>query len=217
MNSEWLQSVCTAIMLIGLVLTGMGGFGTYYFGRKSGDRKELSAQLPDRGAAREEPRHQGGPLEPEVARTTSQKVQATQPAITPQPQPPGTGTIAQPSSTEMSLDKTQRQKILAVLHKHPGKTITINAVEGHAESYGFAEALRSLFVEAGWRVEDVQRVAFVKPPDGLSLSTGTFPMPDGLVAASESLTSAGFHVSQQLDSKLKGGQTVLTVGLTPAK
>src|SRR5207237_7068929 len=34
MNSEWLQALCTGLIVLGFVLVGVGGYVAYYFGMK---------------------------------------------------------------------------------------------------------------------------------------------------------------------------------------
>jgi len=42
MGTESFQSLCTIVMMIGLLFTGVGGFGVYYFGQASQNQKDLS-------------------------------------------------------------------------------------------------------------------------------------------------------------------------------
>ena len=40
MKPEFLQNLSNILILIGVICTGLGGFGSYYFGKKSDKRKE---------------------------------------------------------------------------------------------------------------------------------------------------------------------------------
>jgi hypothetical protein len=117
------------------------------------------------------------------------------------------------AKNDRKLGSYQRSKIQTILRRHGDKKITINSVAGNEEAYRLADTIKHIFVEAGWQVNGVHRVIYMKPPVGLRLSTGNFPSPMELVATYDALTAVGFHVSQQLDSSLKEGQTELIFGI----
>ena len=127
------------------------------------------------------------------------------------PSPSPTTAVSEPNQG-WNLSETQRQKIVDGLRKQPGKTITICSVLSDSAGTAFAGTLKHQFEEAGWRVDGVKQISYAKPPVGLILASGSFPAPESLVATWRTFTSAGFHVSQQLDSKLTGGQVELLVG-----
>ena len=260
MNTEWLQSLSAAILMLGIVFAGLGGVGTYYFSHKAAreneeksvtKEKELSAwiktlehtneelrtqgtspsevtlyqlQQPDLTEPKHEPAVQPGPT-PGEAITKAIQEQVAKPSPTVQPvrvQAPvlisSIGTRAAspaPAAQTPVLTEKQYQEIVDVLRKHAGKTITICSAGTNPRGMDFALSLKSTFEKAGWHVEGVKQIASPKLIVGLNLSAGTFPSPEGLVAAYMALTGAGLNVSQQLDSKLTGGQAQLTVGTMP--
>jgi hypothetical protein len=110
------------------------------------------------------------------------------------------------------LNENQRQQIVNILRKHPGKMITICACDTDPEGLAFANKLKGTFVEAGWKVDGIKTIPAAKTSAGLSVAAGTFPSPEGLVATYQALTKAGYSVNQQLDSRLAGAQAELIVG-----
>ena len=156
-----------------------------------------------------------GPAAPKPASTPFPSV-PPQPKTTPaliasQPES-STASPAPKPKTGRALSDKQHQEILEILRQHEGKSITICSVESDAEGFEFAGTLKHVFEEAGWHVDGVKQVAYGSPSTGLNLAAGSFPSPEGLVTAYLAFTSAGFHVSQQLDAKLTGGQAELIVG-----
>ena len=76
----------------------------------------------------------------------------------------------------------------------------------------YADALKGVFVEAGWHV-DVKQTAFDKPPAEFEVSPqGAFPAPENAAEAYRAPAAQALHVSQQLDARLTGGQAQLIVG-----
>lgn len=125
--------------------------------------------------------------------------------------PPPSAPDSKPN-TSWTLGDKQRQKMEDALGKYSGKTITICSMQSDTTGFQFAQTLKHAFEDAGWNVDGVNQVAYAKPPVGLNLAAGSFPSPEGLVAAYSAFTSAGFHVSLRLDSQLGGGQMELIVG-----
>jgi hypothetical protein len=284
MNTVWLQSLSSALLLTGVIFVGLGGAGTFYFSHKA--TKEAASQneakqkewsgwitalehsnkqlrdlptlrdLPNASAianetpapapqpdtaklAQEQPAASAAPAKTEApaariaAKTSGTETGLKIPATTMKtPVPPIIGFMETkaglppvgeqlssplPTSDEpargRTLDEKQFSDIVKTLHKHAAKSsITIRAASEDPESFEFATILRRAFAEAGWKVDGIKQVNLDKPVVGINLSAGTFPAPDGVVATYMALTSAGFKVSQQLDSKLAGQHAELTVG-----
>ena len=211
MNSESLQSLCIAVMLLGFVLTGLGGFGAVYFAsdfrrerevKSAATEADLNARLAALQSLNDELRHR---IEPFDQATRQLAVAGLK-----------TGS-AEPSGKNRVLSARQQHEIGEVLRKHPGRTITMNAVLGDTEGFEFAQTLKHTFVEAGWQVDGVRHAASAAPPVGLCLSAGSAPPPKEMIAAYLALTSAGFDVSQEIDPKLPPEQTTLTIGRNPSR
>lgn len=247
MNAEWLQSICAAVLLAGLVFAGLGGLGTYYFGLKS-EREKVARevaheqQLRDRVSFLAQTNERlNNPLPPiaELIQEQPVELKKTEPAPAPKLAPPAPvpavrpvattvkvaapplGNVVQTSTTELAdsvplagrnVNEKQRQQILSILRRHPGKTITICASDTDPEGLAFANKLKGTFVEAGWKVDGIKTVPAAKTSAGLSVAAGTFPSPEGLVATYQALTKAGYSVNQQLDSHLTASQAELIVG-----
>ena|ERR1700677_22958 len=227
MSAERKQSRWAALLLAGLILAGLGGFGTWYFGLKLVEEKEakiapgdhLSTVTPSPALAQNNEAIKVEPdKKPVIQLEKTPAVPATEPKSTPAPvaaQAAPSSTPAAPVSkpdTAWNLNDNQRKQIVNSLHKFAGKNITISSVESDKEGFAFAGMLKGIFEEAGWQVDGVKQVSYGKPPSGLNLVTGSFPYPSSLVTTYEAFTSAGFKVSQQLDARLTGGQAELIVG-----
>ncbi len=216
MNAGNLRSRYAAVLLLGFVLVGLGGWGTCYFGLKSAKEKETAGT-----ALKEQPSSQEQPDEALLKSAKPPEPTPVQPvkiALPPLITADETKTAATPSSTPAkpqaarSLSDKQHQEILDTLRKHTGKSITICSAESDPEGLAFAGTLKRVFEEAGWHVEGVKQIPAAKSSAGLSLATGSFPSPESMTAACTAFISAGFTVSQQLDAKLTGGQAELIVG-----
>jgi hypothetical protein len=110
------------------------------------------------------------------------------------------------------LGEKQRQIITAILREYTDRAITIQSVTGDATGLQFAEKLKGAFIDAGWRVSGVEQMVYSKPPEGLFINSGTSSVEEAIIPH-EALTTAGFVVSRCVDSNLKGGKTVLLVGV----
>src|SRR5262249_40444869 len=116
-----------------------------------------------------------------------------------------------PIHEEHDPGENQRREMVQVLRRHAGGSVAIHSVAGDAVGPGFAEPLRSGFIEAGWEA-GVSEMAYVKPPVGLSVSPA-LPTPKEAIAVSWALAAAGIHFTQQHDAKLAPEQTILVVGV----
>lgn len=110
----------------------------------------------------------------------------------------------------------QRLTMTGILRKYANRSIAIHSVAGDEAGFNLAWALKAAFVEAGWRVEGVEQVAYANPPAGLFITSGNSSPPEEAIIPHEALAAAGFDVSRCVDSNLKGANAVLLVGVGPA-
>ena len=212
-------------LLIGVILVALGGWGMYYSGLKSAEEKEKAwaateqelrgeiAALKQSAGATPASSPSAAPSESPVAvhsATPAPEHKQTPALITSDSGSAAPGATTAPE--KITLNDKQRQALVDSLRKHTGKSITICSPQSDAGALKFAGTLKHIFEEAGWRVEGVKQLTFAKPPEGLNLAAGSYPSPDGLIAAYQAFSSAGLPVSQQLDTKLSGSQVELIVG-----
>ena len=119
---------------------------------------------------------------------------------------------AQEPAGHSGLNERQRRTITAILRKYADHGIAIHSVAEDAAGFNLAWGLKAAFVEAGWRVEDIEQVPYANPPAGLYITSGPAASPEDAIIPHEALVTAGFEVSRCVDSNLKGGKTVLLVG-----
>jgi len=124
--------------------------------------------------------------------------------------------IADTPQGHPTVSDNQRRMITGILRKYADRSIAIHSVAGDDAGFNLAWALKAAFVEAGWRVEGVEQVAYANPPAGLFITSGTASSPEEAIIPHDALTTAGFEVSRCVDSNLKGAKTVLLVGIGPA-
>jgi len=215
MNAGNFRSLCAAVLLLGFIFVGLGGWGTYYFGLKSVKEKDDGRTALKEQPASPEPTNEKSPVPAEPPATPPiQLVKATTPPLitTAETKTPAPSPTPAKSQATRSLSDKQHQEIVDALRKHAGKSITICSAESDPEGLAFAGTLKHVFEEAGWHVDGVKQVPSAKSPAGLNLATGSFPSPESMAAAYSAFTSAGLTISQQLDAKLTGGQSELIVG-----
>lgn len=93
-----------------------------------------------------------------------------------------------------ALGAEQRQAIRAALRRQPAGTMAwLVASSREPSSAARAEELRGLFVEAGWQVPELARVA-VQPPPGLALLVAGDEPPPTAAAVLAALEAAGLDV-----------------------
>lgn len=231
MDTESLHTLSAATLGLGLVLTGIGGFGLYFKNAAQADGKpqspagesqlrakiaalkksndELRERLRSTGqqpsAAASAPKTKGHP------ESTAQKTAAPWAGASLLEEMIESSIAAEPANPGILSDK-QRVIVTNILRKYKDRSITVHSVEGDDAGFNFAWALKAAFVEAGWHVEGVEKVPYSNPPAGLFITSGpSSPIEDAIIPH-EALTTAGLVVSRCVDSNLKGDRTVLLVG-----
>ena len=88
----------------------------------------------------------------------------------------------------------QRQAMIAALRAQPAGTTAWFAAPGNdPAAVARAEALRSIWIAAGWAVPEVQRLEF-QPRDGLLLLAADDPPAPSVGAVAAALDAAGLEV-----------------------
>ena len=213
MDTESLHTLSAGALGLGLVLTGFGGFGLYF---KSAALQKSNDELRERLRAAG---HQPTPAQDAIAEKAKDRPDHGTPKTTAAAWAGESlleemieSSIAAEPATPGTLSDKQRVIVTNILRKYKDRSITVHSVEGDDAGFNFAWALKAAFVEAGWRVEGVEKVPYANPPAGLFITSGpSSPIEDAIIPH-EALTTAGLVVSRCVDSNLKGDTTVLLVG-----
>lgn len=254
MDTESLQTLSAASILIGVILAGLGGLGLYRIGRTVGTQqpaapkndpgeadlrarltelRKTNVELQERLAVHEgdkTPAKKSATVPKPAAKTesTASAKEFPRPVPVKTPPPPAlaewagaslldemieTSVVQQEPGGHSALSERQRRTITAILRKYAGHAITIHSVTDDNAGFNLAWALKAAFAEAGWRVEGFEQVPYTSPPAGLFITSGPTAAPENAIIPHEALITAGFEVSRCVDSNLKGGKTVLLVGV----
>ncbi len=150
-----------------------------------------------------------GPLAPTEPGST------VTPEVSVDPEPTRPMEWQEPASIVASgkyLKGRQRQVIADTLRAHGVHTVTIESSYGDPASQEFAEELGAAFEDADWVVRGIEPHRGLPLASGVTVSAGSFPPLDETRAVYEALLSAGIAVTQQLDPKQGGRETVILVG-----
>ena len=128
----------------------------------------------------------------------------------PAAEPPSTA-----SFSDLGLAPWQLEKLLQRLRTFDHGTITIHSHEGNDDTWRFAAALKEAFIAGGWRVIGVKAVKSARAPDGLTLSSGTFPPPTEITTIFTAFVTAGIKLGTDLDPAQGKQHAVLYVGSRP--
>jgi hypothetical protein len=131
------------------------------------------------------------------------------------PEKPASAKSAHAHFAGLGIAPAQLEKLLQRLRTFDRGTIVIQAPEGSEEAWRFASALKEAFVAGGWRVIGVKAVKTAREPNGLTLSSGTFPPPSEVTTVFSALVAAGIKLSTDLDPSQGKQHAVLFVGSRP--
>jgi hypothetical protein len=210
-------------VVVGIILTGLGGFGAYYYGklvdtdreRASADREtELRSGMGkllegnDALQKRLEPFEQlARELHPSLGRDEALKklrddldaVKERAAALERQVAPRG-------------LSEEQYRAIVQVLNGSPARAVEISSVMGDTEAFELARELKAALEAAGWNVDGVNQSVFSTAVRGIIISVGQQPPPDTANELFRALQSAGIVAAGNLDLNKKDQGVSLWVG-----
>lgn len=234
MNTESLHTLSAAVLVLGVVFTGAGGFGLYHFSRAGGKRESGHAGVEDQLRAKLSALQKENDDLRERLRVSESKSAAaperTVPAAVTAPPPPApadwagdslleelietTAPATPPAEPKVSvLGEAVRAAIMEVLKEYPGRGIAIHSVDGDSAGFEYARALKEAFVEAGWRVDGVDQVANANAPAGILITPGLSSSPEETIIPHEALATAGLDVYRGVNTDRRSQKTVLLVGV----
>ena len=115
----------------------------------------------------------------------------------------------------LGLAPWQIEKLLLRLRSHSGGVVAIRVPEGNDDALQFAEALKTVFISAGWHVPGVEVVKTPRGNAGITLSSGTFPPPVEVTTVFSALVTAGIKLGTDLDPAQGKNKAVLHIGSRP--
>jgi hypothetical protein len=118
----------------------------------------------------------------------------------------------EPETPMRYLSVHQQHAIADTLRAHGRHVVTLESSYGDPVSREFAEELGTAFAEAHWVVRGIDEHRGLPLASGVTVSAASFPPRPETRAVYESLLSAGIAVTQQLDPKQHGSETVILVG-----
>ena len=132
-------------------------------------------------------------------------------------EPPSVSDWHEPQSLEPEVDGRylsfrQHNVIADTLRAHGRHTVMIESSYGDPISREFAEELASAFRDADWVVKGIEVHRGLPLASGVTVSAASFPPMAETRAVYEALLSAGIAVTQQLDPKQQGSETIVLVG-----
>lgn len=171
MSPQALQTGSQIAILVGIVVTGVGGYGAYHFGKviegqRESDEEKRETKLRsdiDRLLSINESLQQTiepfevlarelhPTLSPDEAldklrddlRVVEQRAAALEQRVAP-----------------LNLSPQQQQLIRQLLHKVPPRFIDITSVAGNTEAFELAGQLKESFEDGGWKVDGINQSLF---------------------------------------------------------
>lgn len=115
-------------------------------------------------------------------------------------------------SPERTLSPELRQSLVANLKSIPSLNIEITCILGDTEAFSLASQIKSVFDEAGWKVNGVNQAVFSVPIKRLMLTFGNIPTPQLQQALAPLFDSLAYPKEAGLDAKLGEDNLKIVVG-----
>lgn len=226
MNIESFQTWSQIAIAIGIILTALGGFGSYYFGKAVDQKKNSAAQteldklqsnidellegnneLKEKLTPFEElakKAHPGIDVEEALSRLRNNLIRVES----------KTGELEKRAAYR-SLTSQQMSIIAASLRGSSPQSVSVSSIMGDQEGFQYAKLLKQAIENGGWNVNGVNQVIRSGPTVGLVISVGTNPPPKHVNDLYQALKAAGLSISGNIDSNLGSGRIDLIVGAKP--
>jgi len=223
MSPQTLQTVSQIAIVVGVILTGLGGFGAFHYGRRIDQQKEQEASAREdalkadigkllTGNASLERR-----LEPfeSLAKQLHPNVASDEALALLQRELDAVSKKAADLETKLAPRRLTPDAIATLaegLRSPSAGSIEISAVMGDTEAFTLAGDLKVAFEKAGWKVNGVNQSMFSVPVNGLVVSVGRQPPPEAANHIFRAFQRIGITISGNLDPAKKGDDVALWVG-----
>ncbi|MFH1776915.1 MAG: hypothetical protein ABH952_05085 [Candidatus Omnitrophota bacterium] len=172
MNLHAWQMACQYIIVLGVVISAIGSFGSFYFGKKIEQTKDKEITTK----------------EAEFKDKLTILIK-------------GNEVIQNHLKTAYKeLTDQQKEKLVLMLAVAKEKNITINAVLGGQGSFELANRLKTVFIDAGWNVNGVNQSVYNVPFVGLFVSIPEGPTPEEANVIYRGFKTIGYEVKGNRDA-----------------
>jgi len=208
---------------VGIFLTALGGYGSYYYGKciereKDADAHtkevQLTTQIEGLSTSAKALEARLGPFE-KLATTLypNMQIEAAMEKLR-------QDTLDLRKKTDEMEKKAMPRKLSAEaknrcsaeLRHIVGWRIRIDAAMNNQEAFAFADELAELFRSSGWTVDGVNQVVWNKPVFGAFLFAGGNPPGPEAQLAAQILVSSGLPLKPVVASDVESKQLVLRIG-----
>jgi len=222
LKPETLQILSQLAIFIGIIATALGGFGSYYFGKKIEKITHSAARVKEEklqgkiGELLEGNRSLQLQLEPfeDLAKRLHPSLD-TQEALKELRQNledvERRADIPEKEMVPRTLAPQQRTAMVAMLRQIGSRKVTVTAVKGDQNALRFATELKAVIEEGGWDVKGVNQTVRSGPTRGLSIDVASDPAPQVAHDLFRALRSADLEVGGNLNKQLSGDDIQLVV------
>lgn len=223
MKYEIMQGISQIIVVIGIILTGIGGFGAYYYGKKTDNvketqniikEKELNSKIDTLVVSNQILNEQLKPIDElikkyypdEDKREAIERITSEIEKIKKKTQQIET------KIQDRHLTTQQKNELLKNLTNFKSHKIHITTIMGDSESFQFASEIKELFIQAGWNVEGVTRVVYVSTIYGIRSGVKSNPPSELVYKFINLLLNSKLEVKVIIESKWGEEELNLIIG-----
>ena len=201
MNPNFLQTVCQYVVAIGIILTAIGGLGSYYYGKKVDELKKVTTtpitqnkikvvsplNSPTIGKVENQTINYNTvnskqmKSEPKKNNSENEKDKNHKVNVTSYNQQGGiTANQVNIGSQPRILNPEVQNQLLQILESKKGQKITIVSIMGDGEAFSFATQIKNYLIEQGHIISGVDQSVYTEPvmgqifnPERLEIIIGT--------------------------------------------
>jgi hypothetical protein len=115
-------------------------------------------------------------------------------------------------SISRGISQIDKIKMIDNLKKFENKEIILTTVLGDTEAFQFAEQIKEVFVQSGWKVDGISQALYNKPVNGIIIKIKSKELPPHIKAIVKSLNLIGMKPTAWLDSNYTEGKVEIIVG-----
>ncbi|MBS4042202.1 MAG: hypothetical protein KGZ59_05225 [Chitinophagaceae bacterium] len=200
MNPNFLQTICQYVVAIGIILTAIGGLGSYYYGKKADELKNATLtpitqnkinvvsplNSPTIGKVENQTINYNNlnskQLKSELKKENSENEKDNHKVnVTSYNQQGGiTANQVNIGSQPRILNLEVQNQLLQILESKKGQKITIVSIMGDGEAFSFATQIKNYLIEQGHIISGVDQSVYTEPvmgqifnPERLEIIIGT--------------------------------------------